>query len=186
MRARARALKTKKIDALMLCQVDGRSLLFLASQNNYRETDEPMRVLLEYGLNPNARDARGQTPAHTSVLNMANMRVLLEYGGDINAQDSRGFTPLYATTVAVRYVPPPRSLPRLRHVLCCHASPGMDIGSGSSDKHLVPILEEMLLRGASPFIQAIDGRTPRDVAERYGNKYLCDALDRVSQKTKLP
>lgn len=54
---------------------------------------ERVKVLLEAGANPNARNLHGRSAMH--YRHDANVvKLLIDYGGDVNAQDENGITPL--------------------------------------------------------------------------------------------
>ena len=57
-----------------------------------------VRLLLECGANPNARNTERQTPLHTFVSEGSKtldlVRILVEHGADVDAEDGNGMTPL--------------------------------------------------------------------------------------------
>ena len=57
-----------------------------------------VRLLLEYGANPNTRDTEQQTPLHTYLLRKPEkldlLRILVEHGADVDAENGDGKTPL--------------------------------------------------------------------------------------------
>jgi ankyrin repeat protein len=84
----------------------GESPLHLAASPQVkRDHVDIMRVLLDHGANPNARDNDGSTPLHHSswwqkqacgatIGTLEGTRLLLEHGAIIDAEDNEGRTPL--------------------------------------------------------------------------------------------
>lgn len=56
-----------------------------------------LRILLEHGVNPNARDHFGRTAMHLASYHQGftNVELLLEYGANVDAMDGNGCTPLH-------------------------------------------------------------------------------------------
>jgi uncharacterized protein len=80
---------------------EGNTALHYACESNLPKT---VKVLLEYGINPNVRNTSGYTPLMGSYgisKDVTCLQLLLEYGADINATDSDGRTALmYACMLA--------------------------------------------------------------------------------------
>jgi ankyrin repeat protein len=59
---------------------------------------DTVRLMLERGANPNARDSMGRTALRRGfgdgTMKTASVRALLEHGADVNARDVEGLTPL--------------------------------------------------------------------------------------------
>ena len=68
------------------------TLLHVAAETN--DTDSVTRLLLDAGLQVDARDHFSNTPLHIAARNkhLATMRLLLERGADVNAEDCAGYT----------------------------------------------------------------------------------------------
>jgi ankyrin repeat protein len=63
------------------------------------KTDGPLRLLLEYGLDPNRRGASGENPIHYAVRlgNLATISTLVEFGGRLDSAGDNGNTVPHAT-----------------------------------------------------------------------------------------
>ncbi len=78
----------------------GLTPLLDATRDDHLIGDRPqvVRLLLEHGANPNAREtSKNQTPLHLAACNQSGfdvVRVLLEHGADVDAKDDQGRTPL--------------------------------------------------------------------------------------------
>ncbi|MEF1286176.1 ankyrin repeat domain-containing protein, partial [Vibrio sp. M250220] len=61
----------------------------------WRKSDEPLKALLESGMDPNLRDEEDTLIFNTPLLEESDaMKLLVEYGADVNARDTLGNTPL--------------------------------------------------------------------------------------------
>ncbi|BDU39410.1 ankyrin repeat domain-containing protein [Vibrio nigripulchritudo] len=61
----------------------------------WRKSDEPLKALLESGMDPNLRDEEDTLIFNTPLLEESDaMKLLVEYGADVNARDSLGNTPV--------------------------------------------------------------------------------------------
>jgi ankyrin repeat protein len=58
--------------------------------------EDLIRVVLEYGFDPNHRDACGNTPLHHAAMYgyLGSARILINAGADVNCKDKRNNTPL--------------------------------------------------------------------------------------------
>jgi ankyrin repeat protein len=64
--------------------------LHIASKTN---SVDIVRILLDYGANPNSINAFGATPLHIAVKyeNLETVKILLVYGADVNAVEFEVF-----------------------------------------------------------------------------------------------
>ncbi len=56
---------------------------------------QTVKLLLEMGADPNAKNRRKSTPLHWAIRDEAKVRLLLDKGAEINASQNDGRTPLY-------------------------------------------------------------------------------------------
>lgn len=56
------------------------------------------KALIKNGINVNARDHRGQTPAHLAATHghSHTLQAIIRGGADVNLQDANGWTPVHA------------------------------------------------------------------------------------------
>src|SRR5690348_16925317 len=55
---------------------------------------ESVRILLDHGADPNARNRAGATPLVSAAYDLEKTRLLVEKGADVNAHAANGITPL--------------------------------------------------------------------------------------------
>ena len=57
-----------------------------------------IKALIKNGININARDHRGQTPAHLAATHghSHTLQAIIRAGADVNLQDSNGWTPVHS------------------------------------------------------------------------------------------
>lgn len=71
---------------------------------------ESVRILLDHGADPNARNRAGATPLVSAAYDLAKTRLLVEKGADVNAHAANGITPLmvaasvHGNVATVRYL----------------------------------------------------------------------------------
>ena len=71
---------------------------------------ESVRILLDHGADPNARNRAGATPLVSAAYDLAKTRLLIEKGADVNAHAANGITPVmvaasvHGNVATVRYL----------------------------------------------------------------------------------
>lgn len=68
----------------------------------FREPPEIVKVLLDYGANPNTPSVQGSTPLHMAVLSSVSsiVQMLLDYGAAVDMPGLRGRTPLHVAAIS--------------------------------------------------------------------------------------
>ena len=63
----------------------------------HRSQTSVVSLLLEHGVDPNAKDIHGNTPLHEATVSERNAKIvelLVAHGADVNARNNQGYTPL--------------------------------------------------------------------------------------------
>jgi len=138
---------------------------------------ERVRELLEEGIDPNARDAHGETPLHKAASegHVHVARLLLEHGANPNARDEVGWTPLHWAAYK-GHVDVVKLL--LKH----GADPNAQSNSGETPLHIaaynghVEVVKLLLEYKADPNAKDKDGDAPLHAAARRGHVEIVKLL----------
>jgi ankyrin repeat protein len=150
----------------------GQTLLHQASQSKYLcESPNVLQLLLELGLDVNARDKRQETPLHfaCSCGNFETAQVLLNHGAKLNALNADGHTPLHKASQAQRSYSGDSIFDDLR-VVRLLLEHGADVNAQDKDQetplHVAssmskyPIAQQLLDCGADVNARNADDQTP--------------------------
>ena len=132
-----------------------------------------VRILLEAGLDPNARDNDGRMSLHFnwSDQQVAIQTLLIAFGADPNARNEWGWTPLHCCAHATGF----------RGLIAAGADPSARDGDGDTPLHMaangrVEGLFVLLSAGADLEARNAAGRTPlHEAAHSYSTNYTDDA-----------
>ena len=112
---------------------------------------EVVKLLLQHGADPDARDKYGRTPLHDAAClgHVEIVKLLLELGADPNAQDKNGETPLHTALSRCNV----EVVKRLE------------------------VVKLLLEHGADPTVKDRNRNTPLDVARREGHRAIVSLIE---------
>jgi ankyrin repeat protein/serine/threonine protein kinase len=136
-----------------------------------------MKILLEYGANPNLKDVSGQTPLHLAIVDdkIEIVKLLLEYLVDYNLKDNLGNTPL---TLAIKK----NRIEIVELLLQYGADVNLKDDEGRSPLYLaimdnnIRIVELLLRYGANPNLKDDLGDTLLHIAVQENNLEIIKLL----------
>lgn len=132
-----------------------------------------VRLLLEYGANPNATDEDGNTPLHyllswRSKMDLGVLEALLRHGADPNVANADGETVLFSLPLDRKFRQWPEAI---RALVRSGAEVNHKSSDGDTPLHhasrawvVMPQIETLLELGADPTIKNDDGTSPLDEA----------------------
>ena len=159
--------------------VTGETPLHVAAEKGHVEV---VKLLLEHGANPNARDMYGVTPLHLAARkgHVEITKLLLEHGADPNAKEKLGGeTPLYWAVVHDR-IDTAKLL--LEHGADPNNKSKRFIVNERAVLHWavrnenVDLVRLLLEKGANPNVKDKDGYTPLHIAVLRGNPQIVELL----------
>lgn len=154
-------------------------------------------TLIEAGAPLEARDADGCSPVHIAAErnNVSALELLVRRGANVNATDNYGNTPLHRAYMTL-LEPTPDPVSTTRVLLEAGADPNIrnEIGATPIVHHLsygdreryLPVLEELLCRGADPGIAQMEGKTALDILAGSRSRKRFDKLIEALEKAGGP
>lgn len=156
---------------------------------------ECLRLLLEYGADPNLKNDRGCTALEVSILWCLPdlVKLLLIHGADPNLKDSRGITPLMKTAIlGIRDARPVEDkLKIIMHLINSGAeldaiSPeGKTALMYATGNSRIEIVELLVSSGASLSIRDSSGNRAADIIDRNVTPQQRDYLQRILTQPQL-
>ncbi len=155
---------------------EGKRTELLFKEISAGNTREALR-LISKGIDPNARNARGDTPLHLTAIS-GDVRVLttlLKLGADIDPRNSNGYTPLHLATFNLNV--------KAKELLIA-AGADVDAVSDGGRVLLFEALDaddtrkvsDLLAAGTDPDSRNVRGSNPLHIAAANGQNHLVDVL----------
>lgn len=87
----SRSNNSRMSGVLEIANNEGQTPLHVGCAEGHSEV---VKLLLDYGANPNAVDAKGATPLHLATIGGHShiVKQLIDFGCDVNIVDKEGFT----------------------------------------------------------------------------------------------
>lgn len=156
---------------------------------------ECLRLLLEYGANPNQKNSQGRTALEIAILWCMPdiVKLLLIHGADPNLQDSRGITPLMKT--AILGIQDARPIQDKLQIVMHLIDSGASIDAISTEgktalmyatgNSRIEIVELLISSGASLSLRDLSGNKAADVIDRNVTPQQRDYLQRILTQPQL-
>eukprot|EP00798_Chlamydomonas_sp_ICE-L_P017726 gene17726-24086_t len=132
-------------------------------------------VMIRAGARTEATDRAGWTPLHEAPPEIA--KLLLDAGASPKAATAHGMTPLHnACSTGSIYHEAHRRVTTVRLLLAAGADRNTPLHLAAYWRGLVEVVDALLEAGADPLAVAVDGRTPLDIATKYSDARVEEAL----------
>ena len=147
-------------------------------------------MLLDKGLNINAKDDKSVTPLHVAVENdnVEMVKFLIEHGANVNHQDYHGNTPLIAATKEKFSI----CKLRAKEVVRLLAENGANVTLQNLEKNTAlhfakaeDLAQILLENGAKTNVANSKGETPKDISIKYRIPKVTQLIVEYENKQKI-